>query len=94
MLYLNYIFVLFIEEPIYHCTLALTKICTFFVGKRWTIRARVTNKSGIRTWSNSKGEGKLFSIDLLDESVSSVLYLVILFQNLRQLQQFLDALVP
>ncbi|KAH8042181.1 hypothetical protein HPB51_021265 [Rhipicephalus microplus] len=35
---------------------------------RWTIRARVTNKSNIRTWSNSKGEGKLFSMDLLDES--------------------------
>lgn len=35
---------------------------------RWTIRARITNKSNIRTWSNSKGEGKLFSLDLLDES--------------------------
>lgn len=35
---------------------------------RWTICARVTNKSGIRTWSNSRGEGKLFSMDLLDES--------------------------
>lgn len=35
---------------------------------RWTIRARVTNKSNIRTWSNSRGEGKLFSVDLLDES--------------------------
>uniref|UniRef100_A0A4W3KHH6 Replication protein A subunit n=1 Tax=Callorhinchus milii TaxID=7868 RepID=A0A4W3KHH6_CALMI len=35
---------------------------------RWTIRARVTNKSQIRTWSNSRGEGKLFSIELLDES--------------------------
>ncbi|XP_053187878.1 replication protein A 70 kDa DNA-binding subunit-like [Scomber japonicus] len=35
---------------------------------KWTIRARVTNKSNIRTWSNSKGEGKLFSFDILDES--------------------------
>ncbi|KAJ8672835.1 hypothetical protein QAD02_004095 [Eretmocerus hayati] len=35
---------------------------------RWVIKARVTNKSAIRTWSNSRGEGKLFSIDLLDES--------------------------
>ena len=35
---------------------------------RWTIRARVTSKSGIRTWSNSKGEGKLFSMDLADET--------------------------
>ena len=35
---------------------------------RWTIKARVTQKSAIRTWSNSKGEGKLFSMNLLDES--------------------------
>uniref|UniRef100_A0A8C4IFW8 Replication protein A subunit n=1 Tax=Dicentrarchus labrax TaxID=13489 RepID=A0A8C4IFW8_DICLA len=35
---------------------------------RWTIRARVTNKSSIRTWSNSKGEGKLFSFETVDES--------------------------
>lgn len=35
---------------------------------KWTIRARVTNKSQIRTWSNSRGEGKLFSLELVDES--------------------------
>lgn len=35
---------------------------------RWMIKARVTNKSAIRTWSNSRGEGKLFSMDLVDES--------------------------
>uniref|UniRef100_A0A6Q2YR71 Replication protein A subunit n=1 Tax=Esox lucius TaxID=8010 RepID=A0A6Q2YR71_ESOLU len=35
---------------------------------KWTIRARVTNKSGIRTWSNSRGEGKLFSMEIVDES--------------------------
>lgn len=35
---------------------------------RWTICARVTNKSAIRTWSNSRGSGKLFSMELLDES--------------------------
>ncbi|CAL4100055.1 unnamed protein product [Meganyctiphanes norvegica] len=35
---------------------------------KWTIRARVTNKSDVRTWSNSKGEGKLFSVEFLDES--------------------------
>ncbi|WAR01828.1 RFA1-like protein [Mya arenaria] len=29
---------------------------------RWRIRARVTQKSNIRTWSNSRGEGKLFSV--------------------------------
>ncbi|XP_071850158.1 replication protein A 70 kDa DNA-binding subunit-like [Apostichopus japonicus] len=35
---------------------------------RWTIKVRVTNKSDIRTWSNSRGEGKLFSMDLVDQS--------------------------
>ncbi|CAH1726764.1 replication protein A 70 kDa DNA-binding subunit-like [Aphis gossypii] len=35
---------------------------------KWTIRARVVNKASIRTWNNQRGEGKLFSMDLLDES--------------------------
>uniref|UniRef100_G3QB71 Replication protein A subunit n=1 Tax=Gasterosteus aculeatus aculeatus TaxID=481459 RepID=G3QB71_GASAC len=35
---------------------------------KWTIRARVTNKSSVRTWSNSRGEGKLFSFEIVDES--------------------------
>lgn len=35
---------------------------------RWVIKVRVTNKSPIKTWSNSRGEGKLFSMDLIDES--------------------------
>lgn len=35
---------------------------------RWRIRARVTNKSNIRTWNNSRGEGRLFNINLLDDS--------------------------
>ncbi|XP_053278531.1 LOW QUALITY PROTEIN: replication protein A 70 kDa DNA-binding subunit [Pleuronectes platessa] len=35
---------------------------------KWTIRARVTNKGSIRTWSNSRGDGKLFSMELVDES--------------------------
>lgn len=35
---------------------------------KWVIKARVTAKSPIRTWSNAKGEGKLFSMDLMDES--------------------------
>jgi len=33
---------------------------------RWTIKARVTSKSIIRRWSNARGEGHLFSVDLLD----------------------------
>ncbi|XP_041439246.1 replication protein A 70 kDa DNA-binding subunit-like [Xenopus laevis] len=35
---------------------------------KWTVRARVTNKGQIRTWSNSRGDGKLFSIEMVDES--------------------------
>lgn len=35
---------------------------------RWTIKARVTNKTPIREWSNARSTGKLFSVDLLDES--------------------------
>lgn len=35
---------------------------------RWTIKARVTSKSDIRHWTNQKGEGKLFSVNLLDDS--------------------------
>lgn len=35
---------------------------------KWVIKARVTAKPPIRTWSNAKGEGKLFSMDLMDES--------------------------
>jgi len=35
---------------------------------KWTIRARVVYKAPVRTWNNQRGEGKLFSMDLLDES--------------------------
>uniref|UniRef100_A0A3B5LML2 Replication protein A subunit n=1 Tax=Xiphophorus couchianus TaxID=32473 RepID=A0A3B5LML2_9TELE len=35
---------------------------------KWTIRGRVTNKSSVRTWSNARGEGKLFSMEIVDES--------------------------
>lgn len=35
---------------------------------KWVIKARVTSKSALRTWSNAKGEGKLFSMDLMDDS--------------------------
>ncbi|RMZ83171.1 hypothetical protein DV738_g1159, partial [Chaetothyriales sp. CBS 135597] len=35
---------------------------------KWTIKARCTNKSDIRTWHNRNGEGKLFNVTLLDES--------------------------
>ncbi|PFH60253.1 hypothetical protein XA68_11240 [Ophiocordyceps unilateralis] len=35
---------------------------------KWTIKARVTVKSDIKTWHKATGEGKLFSVNLLDES--------------------------
>ncbi|XP_046840478.1 replication protein A 70 kDa DNA-binding subunit-like [Xenia sp. Carnegie-2017] len=35
---------------------------------RWTICARVTSKSTIREWSNSRGNGRLFNVELIDES--------------------------
>jgi len=36
---------------------------------KWPIRARAASKPSIRTWSNSRGEGRIFSVDLVDESV-------------------------
>lgn len=35
---------------------------------KWTIKARVSAKSDIKTWHKNTGEGKLFSVNLLDES--------------------------
>jgi replication factor A1 len=35
---------------------------------KWTIKARCTFKSDIKTWHNKNGEGKLFSVNFLDES--------------------------
>lgn len=35
---------------------------------RWVIKARVSNKSDIKTWNNSRGSGKLFNMELIDES--------------------------
>ena len=34
----------------------------------WTIKCRVTQKSGVRTYSNSRGEGKFFNCVFSDES--------------------------
>lgn len=34
----------------------------------WTIKARVSYKGDMRTWSNQRGQGKLFSVHLLDET--------------------------
>jgi replication factor A1 len=34
----------------------------------WGIKARVTQKSDIRQWANQRGDGKLFSVTLMDDS--------------------------
>lgn len=34
----------------------------------WTIHARCIAKTDIKTWTNARGEGKLFSVTLLDDS--------------------------
>ena len=39
---------------------------------RWVVCAKITNKSEIRTWSNAKGEGSLFSAVVLDSSGTDV----------------------
>jgi len=39
---------------------------------KWTIKARVTKKGDIRTWSNARGEGKLFSADLIDKDGTEI----------------------
>ena len=38
-----------------------------YTGRNWTIKARVTSKSQMRTFSNDRGAGKVFSVDLLDK---------------------------
>mmetsp|Transcript_5408 Transcript_5408/g.8036 ORF Transcript_5408/g.8036 Transcript_5408/m.8036 type:complete len:638 (-) Transcript_5408:183-2096(-) len=39
---------------------------------RWTIKARLTNKGDVRHWSNAKGDGSLFSIEMLDSSGTDI----------------------
>ncbi|KAI9885753.1 MAG: hypothetical protein M1823_002431 [Watsoniomyces obsoletus] len=35
---------------------------------KWTIRARCTHKGEVKHWHNKNGEGKLFSVNLLDDT--------------------------
>ncbi|KAI9818302.1 MAG: Replication factor A protein 1 [Thelocarpon impressellum] len=35
---------------------------------KWTIKARCTSKGQVKHWHNKNGEGKLFSVNLLDDS--------------------------
>ncbi|KAF9626123.1 hypothetical protein IFM89_030970 [Coptis chinensis] len=39
---------------------------------RWTIKARVTSKTILKSYSNARGEGKVFSFDLLDSEGSEI----------------------
>jgi replication factor A1 len=57
------------QAPIVRSSVAtgMTPIASLnMYNNRWTLQARVTNKSDIKTWSNAKGEGSLFSVELLD----------------------------
>ncbi|KAI7864761.1 hypothetical protein BDF14DRAFT_1831812 [Spinellus fusiger] len=36
--------------------------------ERWTIKARVSFKSEVKTWHNARSQGKLFSVNFLDNS--------------------------
>lgn len=44
------------------------KSLSLFSTSKWTILARVTQKSEIRNWINKKGKGKLFNFELYDHS--------------------------
>lgn len=39
---------------------------------RWTIKARVTSKGEIKRWSNARGEGQLFAVNLLDDQGTEI----------------------
>ena len=39
-----------------------------FLLYRWRIRVRVTQKGQMREWKNARGEGKLFSFTVIDDS--------------------------
>jgi len=49
-------------------TATLPIACLTPYTNKWAIKARVTSKKNVRTWSNARGEGKLFSFDVLDSS--------------------------
>lgn len=48
--------------PLMLVPIAQLGVCT----QRWRIKARVTSKSGLRSYTNQRGLGKLFSIELQD----------------------------
>lgn len=38
----------------------------------WTIKARVVSKAPIKRWSNARGDGKLFSMELVDQAGTAI----------------------
>ena len=52
-----------IDESTIHPIASLTPY-----NNKWTIKARVISKTELKSWSNAKGEGKLFNMTLMDAS--------------------------
>ena len=48
------------------CILPISELSTYH--QRWTIRARVTSKSQLRTFTKGSNTGKVFSVNLLDKA--------------------------
>lgn len=49
-----------------HLTMPIENLSPY--QNKWVIKARVSSKSVLRTYSNARGEGKLFSFDMADET--------------------------
>lgn len=49
------------KEDLYIPIMALNQYST-----DWRIKARIIKKGDMRTWNNAKGQGNLFSIDMMD----------------------------
>ncbi len=59
-------------------------MCILCFFNRWTIKARVTNKPNMRTYSNSRGEGRIMSVELVDQSVSGRSILCIVHRSISE----------
>jgi len=50
--------------PMEQCIIPISELSTYI--QRWTLRARVTSKSPLRTFSKGGGNGKVFHVHILD----------------------------
>jgi len=50
----------------------ISELSSYNADRRWTIRARVQNKSVVRTWEKGSSTGKVFSTDLVDADGSEI----------------------